>query len=85
MSGGFPARLPLGFIEGLMASEVNGFVNSPHTPFEVGQQVTISGGAFDGLIGRIMGVKENERIMLLLNLLGQETRINVPATALLQK
>ncbi len=82
MSGDRPARLPAGFVESLMAREVDGAVCAPEELFQIGQQVTINGGAFDGLVGQIIELRENERVILLLNLLQQQTRLNIHAKAL---
>jgi transcriptional antiterminator RfaH len=83
MSGQKPAQLPPGFIEGLKAREVDGVIQMPGTPFEVGQKVTIQGGVFDGLIGQIIGLRDNGRVMVLLDLLRQQARINVDRMQLL--
>jgi len=82
MSGETPAKLPAGFVENLKSREVNGSICKPETPFQIGQQVTIRGGAFDGLIAQIEEMKENERILVLLDLLKRQTRVYVDAKCL---
>jgi transcriptional antiterminator RfaH len=77
MSGEKPAQLPPGFIESLKAREVDGVIQLPETRFEIGQKVTIRGGVFDGLIAQIIGLRDSGRVMVLLDLLRQQTRINV--------
>ena len=64
-----PAKLPTGFVEGLKAREVDGNICKPEAPFKIGQEVTIKGGAFDGLIGQIVEMKSNDRVLVLLDLL----------------
>ena len=82
MNGETPATLPKGFIEGLKAREVDGVIGKPEAPFQIGQRVTIKGGAFDGLIGQIIAMKENDRVLLLLDLLSRQTRVHIDARQL---
>lgn len=77
-----PAKLPQGFIESLMAREADGIISIPESPFHIGQQVTIRGGPFDGLIGQIIQMRPNDRILLLLDLLNQKTTVHVNAKQL---
>ena len=76
-NGETPALLPSGFVEGLKAREVDGAIKKPETPFRPGQSVAINGGPFDGLVGQILEIRESDRILLLLNLLNQQTRVHV--------
>jgi transcriptional antiterminator RfaH len=71
------AFLPSGFIESLKARETGGVVYKPVAPLEHGQSVAINGGHFDGLVGHIMEIRERDRIILLLNLLNQQTKVHV--------
>lgn len=82
MSGETPARLPAGFVEDLKAREVDGSIGKPEARFQAGQQVTICGGAFDGLIGQIVEMKENDRVLVLLDLLNRQTRVHIDAKRL---
>ena len=82
MSGEKPARLPAGLIENLKAREVDGILCRPETSFRVGQEVAIRGGPFDGLIGQIIEMRENDRILVLLDLLERKTRVHVSAKQL---
>jgi transcriptional antiterminator RfaH len=77
-----PAKLPHGFVEGLKAREVDGAIGIPETPFQIGQQVTIKGGAFDGLIGQIVQMKPNDRVLVLLDLLQRKTTVHIHAKQL---
>ncbi len=47
-----------------------------------GQLVRIDGGAFDGFIGTIIEVRENDRVLLLLDFLNTQSKLNVDARAL---
>jgi transcriptional antiterminator RfaH len=71
------AFLPSGFVESLKARETGGVISRPGTPFKHGQAVAINGGHFDGLVGRIVEIRERDRITLLLNLLNQQTKVHV--------
>jgi transcriptional antiterminator RfaH len=82
MSGEAPARLPAGFVESLKLREVNGNICRPETAFRIGQQVTIQGGAFDGLIGQIVAMREHDRILVLLDLLNRQTPVHIDAKRL---
>ena len=50
---------------------------NPKSPFKPGQSVAINGGAFDGLVGQILEIRESDRVLLLLNLLNQQTRVHI--------
>jgi transcriptional antiterminator RfaH len=83
LSGGRPASLPPGFVESLQAREVDGVIAKTDNMFEIGQQVTIRGGAFDGLVAQIIGLKENDRILVLIELLQRQTRAQLRLEQLL--
>jgi transcriptional antiterminator RfaH len=80
--GATPAFLPASFIASLKAREVDGVIGKRDAALRPGQAVTIDGGAFDGLVGRILEVKESDRVLLLLDFLNAPTRVNVDARML---
>ncbi len=80
--GETPSLLPAGFVESLKAREVEGAIQKPEIPFRTGQSVAINGGPFDGLVGQILEIRESDRVLLLLNLLNQQTRVHVEAKML---
>ena len=82
MSGGRPATLPAGFVESLRAREIDGKIAKPERAFQIGQTVTIQNGPFDGLIGEIVELRENDRVLVLLDLLKRATRVSVDAKQL---
>ena len=82
MSGGRPATLPAGFVENLKAREIDGKIARPDRAFQVGQTVMIHNGPFDGLIGQIVELRENDRVLLLLDVLKRATRVSVDAKQL---
>jgi transcriptional antiterminator RfaH len=62
------------FIQALMSREVDGAIVRPTTPYVVGQQVRVSGGAFDGIVATIIEMNEKDRFLVLLNLLSRPVR-----------
>jgi len=81
-NGDTPAFLPTGFIESLKAREKCGVISRSLAPFENGQVVAITGGYFDGLVGRVVEMRERDRAVLLLNLLNRQTKVHVDTRAL---
>ena len=63
-----------GFIQTLMAREVDGAIVRPTSPYAVGQHVRISGGAFDGIVATIIEMNEKDRLTVLLNLLNRPVK-----------
>lgn len=81
-TGEVPCLLPSGFVENLKAREINGAIQKPELPFRAGQAVSINGGPFEGLVGQILEVRESDRVLLLLNLLNQQTRVHIETNML---
>jgi transcriptional antiterminator RfaH len=69
-----------GLLDG--AFEIDGAIKKPEQPFLVGQQVAINGGAFDGLIGEIIGLQDKHRVLILLNLLNGVAKAQISANEL---
>lgn len=67
------------FIETLQAREIDGAVVKPRAPYAPGQDVRIAAGPFDGLVARIIDVRENDRLVILMDLLGQSVRGRIHA------
>ncbi len=81
-NGDTPSLLPAGFVESLRARETDGAIRKPEIQYKPGQSVTINGGAFDGFVGQILEVRESDRVLLLLNLLNQQTRVHIETNML---
>ncbi len=81
-NGEGPATLPVGFVESLRAREIDGAIRKTETPFEQGQAVAINGGVFDGFIGKILKFRDNDRVLVLLDLLNRQTKVQVDASVL---
>ncbi len=67
------------FIEALRTREVDGAVVKPPMPYVSGQDIRIAGGPFDGVVARIVGIGENDRLTILMDLLGQSIRSRIHA------
>jgi transcriptional antiterminator RfaH len=67
------------FVETLQAREVDGAIVKPREPYAPGQDIRIVSGPFDGLIAKIIDVRENDRLVILMDLLGQSVRGRIHA------
>lgn len=76
-NGEVPSRLDRRFIESLRAREIDGAIIRPPAPYAVGQDVRITGGAFDGMVARIIGLQEKDRLVVLLDLLSRPVKAQV--------
>jgi transcriptional antiterminator RfaH len=72
-----PSLLCGSFIDGLKARETDGVIRKQTSPLEVGQDVAIQGGPFDGLVGKVIELRDKDRVLLLLHLLDQQTKTHV--------
>jgi transcriptional antiterminator RfaH len=66
-----------GFVQSLKAREVEGAIARPESPYQVGQQIRLSGGAFDGLIATIIEMHERDRLTVLMDLLNRPVKVKV--------
>ena len=67
------------FIANLKAREIDGAIVRPESSYQVGQQIRIAGGPFDGLIGTIVEMDERERLTVLMDLLSGRVKVHVDA------
>ena len=81
-SGGHPAPLPLCLVERLQDVK-SGLGVEGGTRFSAGDRVRVIGGPFDDLCGVLESVNDNERVTILLSLLGQQTRVSLNHGSLL--
>lgn len=72
-----PSRLDGAFIAAIKAREADGIVRPPPCTFDVGQQVMVSAGAIDGLVGEIIDLRGRDRVIVLLRLLQNEIRTEI--------
>jgi len=77
-AGDRPAAVPIAVFEALKRSEdANGLIRLKHKPeFVPGDKVCILDGAFHDCLGICEGMPSNERVSILLELLGRKVRIN---------
>ncbi len=66
-----------GFVDALKQRERDGLIARPAKPFEVGQQVRMSSGPFDGLIATIVSIGEKDRLVVLMELLSRKVQVKV--------
>ena len=75
-NGDEPTSIQDAIIDDLRGREENGYVRLPaRPPFAPGQAVQIIDGAFAYCLGLCEGMKDNERIAVLLDLLGRKVRV----------
>lgn len=65
------------FVAGMKAREVDGVIGRPQSPFQIGQEVRIAGGPFDGLIARILEMDDKDRLVVLMALLNGEVKLKL--------
>ena len=73
-----PSFLEDGFIHSLKAREIDGAISRPTTPYDIGQQVRVSGGAFDGIVATIIEMDEKDRLVILFNFLNRPVKMKLP-------
>lgn len=77
-NGELPTPIPDRVIENLRAREHDGLINLDLRPlFRVGDQVRLLDGAFADCLGLYEGMKDGDRVALLLDLLGRRVRVIV--------
>jgi transcriptional antiterminator RfaH len=69
-----PLRLPKGFVERLMMAMPDSAARPNVVMFQVGDEVTVQGGPFDGVMARIATLDRRGRCSLLLRILGGEIK-----------
>ena len=81
-NGDRPSTLDPKFIEALRAREVAGAITQPIAPYEVGDRVRITGGAFGGLVASVLRLDDAKRLTVLLSLLSGGVRASLPRSAI---
>jgi transcriptional antiterminator RfaH len=81
-NGENPAPVPIGIVEEIMArADENGMLSQPSAQRLVkGDKIEILDGPLEGLTGLFECTTDHERVVLLLDLLGRQTRVTVPRT-----
>ncbi|MHA1537419.1 MAG: transcription termination/antitermination protein NusG [Alphaproteobacteria bacterium] len=78
--GNHPVPVPKGIVEDIMAREgEDGIVRAPSLPaFADGEPVRVTAGAFHGQVGIFECQSDDERIVILLEMLGRRIRVPLP-------
>jgi transcriptional antiterminator RfaH len=71
-----------GFITALKLRGSDGAITVAPSRYQVGQQVRVDGGAFDGLVATIIDMDEKARMVLLMNILNRPVKVKVKARAI---
>jgi transcriptional antiterminator RfaH len=71
------ASIDQNFIQALKRREIDGVVSRPQNPFTVGDQVTIAGGPFDGVVATILSRDAKDRLVVLMDLLNRSVEVNI--------
>jgi len=78
--GGIPRPIPTHIIEPLIdAQHTHGEAIEPEKLFKAGDKVTLIDGPFAGLTAIFEAKSSQERVILMLNMLGGQTRVSVSA------
>jgi transcription antitermination factor NusG len=82
-AGDKPAKIADDVINAIRDREHNGVVRLPERPrWQLGDRIRIGKGMFLGHIGLFDGMSARERVFVLLNLFGRQTRAELPVADL---
>ena len=65
------------FIDGLKTRESAGVITHPVRQHQVGETVRLQGGAFDGLIAKIIEMDDKDRLVVLMDLLNRPVKVSI--------
>jgi transcriptional antiterminator RfaH len=65
------------FVQAVRAREVDGVISRPVSPYQEGQEVRVSGGAFDGLVATIVEMHPPDRLTVLMQLLNRTVKVRL--------
>ena len=82
--GDRPAMVPRGLVEGLQTRERHGAFEhqAQIQSIKHGDPVRVAAGPFANLVGRFYGMASEERVFVLLDLLGRSVKAQLPNTAI---
>lgn len=69
--------LPNSFIQSLKVREVDGVISKPISPYKIGQNVRMVAGPFEGLVATIIEMNDNDRLVVLMELLNRPVKVKV--------
>ena len=81
--GDEPASVPENIIRSLREREEAGAFDriSPHQSLRVGDLVQVTEGAFEDMVGRLVELRDQDRVIVLLDFLGRAVRAHLGAVA----
>ena len=83
MDGEVPARVPDAVIAEIKSRERNGFVELPRPRgLAPGMRVKVLQGSLQAQIGMLAALRPHERVLVLLNLLGGQQRVELAKSAI---
>jgi transcriptional antiterminator RfaH len=82
MDGLLPARVPDAVISGIRSRERRGFVELPKLRLEPGMRVKVLQGPLHDQIGLLAALRPHERVLVLLQLLGGQQRVELARGAI---
>jgi transcriptional antiterminator RfaH len=74
-----PALIADDFIQELKSHEIDGEIVHPAKSYKVGQRVEVASGSFSGLVGMIIKMDDKNRLVVLMNLLSRQVKVQVAA------
>lgn len=77
--GGRPAPVPAGIVAGLQAACGENGAITLDLHLQAGAAVTIASGPFASLIGEIERLTPDRRVLVLIDFMGKQTRVQLPA------
>ncbi len=81
-NGDEPAALATSVVAALKRREIDGFVQLEKARFTPGDRVRITDGAFSSCLGLFEGMRDEERVTVLLDLLGRKVRVVIDELSL---
>jgi transcriptional antiterminator RfaH len=82
--GGRPAYLPDDFIENLQRCCTDGAIDFTDDGLSPGEQIEVAHGPFEGAIGSLAKIKAEDRVIVLLNVMGRQTQVDLPRDSVLK-
>jgi transcriptional antiterminator RfaH len=76
-TGDVPCLVAERLIADLKAREKDGVIARSASPRQIGEAVRVAHGPFDGLIGRIIELPENDRLVVLMHFLNRPVEVRI--------
>ena len=77
MEGDLPKPVPFGVVEAMMATASQAGLISVTPQLSVGDTVRVVRGPFSGLVGKLAALDDNQRVKVLLDILGKGTLVAI--------